>query len=77
MRDASPLPSLLIDAGELARLLSISKPSVWRWLENGRLVKPIRFTAQSLRWRRDVVIAWIEAGCPAPDEAQATSLETE
>lgn len=72
MREPLVVPSLLIDAGELARLLSISKPSLWRWLENGRLPEPIRFTAQSLRWRRDVVIPWIESGCPAANNTQAT-----
>ena len=72
MREPSFVPSLLIDSGELARLLDVSKQSLWRWLEEGRLVEPIRFTSQSLRWRREVVIAWIEAGCPRPNESPAT-----
>lgn len=56
--------SALIDAKELAELLSVSKPSIWRWLSEGRLPEPIRLTAQCLRWRRDQVNDWIKAGCP-------------
>ena len=64
MRDPSLVPSVLIDAAELARMLSVSKPTIWRWLSEGRLLEPIRLTAQCLRWRRDAVLAWIDAGCP-------------
>ena len=59
-------PSLLIDAAELAQMLSVSKPSVWRWMAEGKLPPPIRITAQCLRWNREAVLAWIAARCPAP-----------
>lgn len=71
MRDASLVPSVLIDATELAQMLLISKPSVWRWLSEGRLPEPIRLTAQCLRWRREAVLAWIDAGCPTIETANA------
>lgn len=69
MLDHSLIPSVLIDAAELARILSVSKPTIWRWLSEGRLPEPIRLTSQCLRWRLDAVLAWIEAGCrPCSEE---------
>ena len=65
MKPATEL-SLLIDAAELARMLSVSKPSVWRWMAEGKLPPPIRITAQCLRWNREAVLTWITAGCHAP-----------
>lgn len=71
MRDVSLVPSALIDAAELARMLSVSKPSIWRWKEAGKLPPAITLTAQCVRWKRDVVLSWIDAGCPTID-AQTT-----
>ena len=65
MKPATEL-SLLIDAAELARMLSVSKPSIWRWMAEGKLPPPIRITAQCLRWNREAVLTWITADCPAP-----------
>lgn len=64
--------SVLIDAAELARMLAVSKPSIWRWKEAGKLPPAITLTAQCVRWRRDVVLAWIDAGCPSIVAADAT-----
>ena len=71
MREASLVPSVLIDAAELARLLSVSKPTVWRMRETGRLPPSISLTSQCIRWRREVVLGWIDAGCPATQSAVA------
>jgi len=65
---AAPVESALIDAAELARLLSISKPTVWRLKEAGKLPKEIALTSQVIRWRREVVMKWIEAGCPSDQQ---------
>lgn len=59
----------LIDAAELARLLSVSKPTIWRLREAGKLPPAIALTTQCIRWRRDVVLQWISDGCPAPTAA--------
>ena len=65
MSEASTIPSVLIDAAELARTLSVSKPTIWRMRDDGKLPPAIALTSQCVRWRRDAVLAWIEAGCPA------------
>ncbi len=77
MRSSISAPSVLIDATELARMLAISKPSVWRWLSESRLPEPIRLTSQCLRWRRDAVLEWIDAGCPAINEQRPASTNGE
>ena len=64
-------PSLMIDAAEFARLLSVSKPTIWRMRDDGRLPPPIVLTSQCLRWRRDVVLEWINGGCQSPTENSA------
>ena len=67
MPDPVPVPSALIDARELSRLLSVSLPTIWRMRNAGRLPEPIRLTSQCLRWRRCDVDAWLASGCPTPD----------
>ena len=62
MRDASLVPSALIDARELAAMLAISVPTVWRMRESGRLPEPLRLTAQCVRWRRTDINSWLAAG---------------
>lgn len=70
---AAPL-SVLIDAAELARMLSVSKPTIWRMRDGGKLPPSISLTSQCLRWRRRTgnpatgIEDWLEAGCPALNE---------
>ncbi len=71
MTTATLIPSVLIDAAELARMLSVSKPTIWRMREDGKLPPAIALTSQCIRWRRDAVLSWIDAGCPSID-AQTT-----
>ena len=60
----APVESKLIDAAEFARLLSVSKPTIWRLRDDGKLPPAISLTSQCVRWRRDAVLAWLDAGCP-------------
>lgn len=71
MRDASLIPSVLIDARELSAMLSVSKPSIWRWKEAGKLPPAIALTSQCIRWRRSDVEAWL-AGFPVVGSTDAT-----
>ena len=63
MSDLSHSPAL-IDAAEFARLLSVSKPTIWRLRQDGKLPPAIALTSQCIRWRKDAVASWIDAGCP-------------
>lgn len=73
MRDISPTPpreAALIDAAELARLLSVSKPTIFRARDAGKLPVAIALTSQCIRWQLRTgnpatgVLDWVEAGCP-------------
>ena len=65
MTDTTLVPSMLIDAAELARMLSVSKPTIWRMREDGKLPPAIALTSQCIRWRRDAVLSWVDGGCSA------------
>ena len=60
--DAEPL---LVTAAELAALLNLSKRTLWRLRSAGDLPKPVKL-GNSVRWVRDEIKKWIEAGCPSP-----------
>jgi predicted DNA-binding transcriptional regulator AlpA len=75
MRDVSLVPSALLDASELARLLCVSKPTIWRLRENAKLPVAITLTSQCIRWRRSDVESWIANGCPPLDEQRSGAAE--
>ena len=54
---------LLLTANEAAVLLGISRSNLYRLNSSGRLPLPVRLGA-SVRWRRDELAAWVDAGCP-------------
>ena len=45
----------LLDAREVARVLAISMPTLWRYVKQERVPQPIRLGPRVLRWRlRDI-----------------------
>jgi predicted DNA-binding transcriptional regulator AlpA len=67
MPNASLIPSVLINAAELAQILSVSKPTIWRMKEALKLPKEIALTSQCIRWRRADIDSWLAAGCPTQE----------
>lgn len=61
MRDASLVPAVLIDARELARMLAVSAPTIWRMREAGKLPPAITLTSQCIRWKREAVLRWLDS----------------
>ena len=53
----------LIDAKQLAHLLSVSVRSIRRFTSAGQLPKPV-WIQGCVRWDQDEIVRWIEAGCP-------------
>lgn len=43
---------------EIARRYSISRPTVWRWIKEGKFPKPIRLGSGSSRWKLDDLESW-------------------
>ena len=54
---------MAISAKTLASMLGVSLRQVWRLNSAGKLPQPVRLGG-SVRWNRDEVLRWFEAGCP-------------
>ena len=56
--------TLLLTADHLAKLLCVSRLSIWRWRAAGRLPAPLRI-GRVIRWRRSEIETWLAARCPS------------
>jgi len=61
----------LLDRHGVARLLNVSRSFVQKLHDTGRLPSPVRL-GRAVRWRRDELIAWIDAGCLSRDRWEGT-----
>jgi predicted DNA-binding transcriptional regulator AlpA len=61
--EQNPALRPVMNAPELAETLSLSVRSIWRFYSAGKLPSAVRI-GNSVRWRREEILAWIEAGCP-------------
>lgn len=43
---------------EIASRYSISRPTVWRWVKQGKFPKPVKLGGGSTRWRLIDLQAW-------------------
>lgn len=43
---------------EIARRYSISRPTVWRWVKEGKFPKPLKLGGGSSRWKLRDLEAW-------------------
>lgn len=50
----------IIRRSELARRLSISTTTLWRWVRTGRLPAPICLGPNTVGWREAEIEAWLE-----------------
>lgn len=57
---------LLLDARAAAALLGISRAHFFKLYSSDRTPRPVRL-GRSVRWRREELVAWLEAGCPSYD----------
>jgi prophage regulatory protein len=59
---AAPNTSYLLSVEDLAKLLNVSKRTVWRMRDDGRLPPPLQLGKQILRWEPDKIKEWIITG---------------
>jgi predicted DNA-binding transcriptional regulator AlpA len=52
--------SVLVNAKDIQAMFNISSRTVWLWTDLGKLPEPIRFSSQSIRWRRADIEALLE-----------------
>jgi predicted DNA-binding transcriptional regulator AlpA len=69
--DFEPAP-VMLDARQVADLLRVSGKHLRQLVRGGRVPQPVRLGA-CLRWPRQVVESWLDAGCPdcEPERGQA------
>ena len=60
----------LLNVKDVAAALSVSERQVWKLLSSGRIPMPVRL-GRSVRWRRDELLQWVDADCPARDRWEA------
>jgi predicted DNA-binding transcriptional regulator AlpA len=66
LSDSLPNSQPLLTAGQVAELIGgATERTVRRAAHAGKLPRPVQVSARLIRWRRDELIAWIEAGCPS------------
>jgi len=65
----------LLTVKDAAAALSVSQRQVWKLHASGRLPMPVRL-GRSVRWKRDELLAWLEAGCPSRDVWEAMRRAT-
>lgn len=66
----SEFECLALPAGDVAKLLGISKRHLAALNASGRLPRPIRL-GRSVRWRTDEIREWLASGAPARDRWEA------
>lgn len=61
--DATTMEAVLLTAEQSWMLCGLGKSSWYKNMSAGRIPAPVRIGG-ALRWRRDELLAWIDAGCP-------------
>ena len=61
--------AVLLPAERVAEMLQVSTRTLWRLLNGGKLIGPVRL-GRSVRWRKDELLRWIADGCPARSDRQ-------
>lgn len=51
----------LLRAWDVAKLLGISVPTVWRWAREGKLPKPMKISQRITVWKKTEIIPCVEA----------------
>ncbi len=52
----------LVSADEVAELCDVSVQTIRRWVAAGYFPQGIRMGRRVLRWNRETILAWIQAG---------------
>jgi len=67
MNDPAADTAVLLTAADVAGLLAITVRHVRALDASGRLPRPIRL-GRAVRWRRDELLRWLDAGAPSRDK---------
>jgi excisionase family DNA binding protein len=70
MSSSAVVPKDLWTVRDVARCLSVSERTVWRWAAEGRLPAPVRLQRRSTRWRVADIRRYLDSLLPARSAAQ-------
>ena len=65
MSSSGVVPKDLWTVRDVARCLSVSERTVWRWAALGRLPAPVRLQRRSTRWRVADIRRYLDGLAPA------------
>lgn len=51
-------PVQMLDVEAVCAMMSVSKPTVWRWVKRGILPAPFKIGSQTVRWRVEDIAAF-------------------
>lgn len=54
----------LLSVDRVAELCDVSRATIYRWRDAGRMPRPAKIGNKAVRWRQDVLEQWIADGCP-------------
>ena len=62
MSVTSPIPSRqYIRAQELATMLAVHRTTLWRWVHDGHLPRPVKLGPNTVAWESTQIDAWLAA----------------
>ena len=67
MQEQSKGPSRLLTVEAVASMLDVSKRTVYRLSDAGRMPRPVKLGG-AVRWDGTAISSWIAAGCPKVDK---------
>jgi predicted DNA-binding transcriptional regulator AlpA len=44
--------SVLVNLADVSKILGVHQSTIMRWVETGKVPEPLRFSSQTIRWRR-------------------------
>ncbi|BCD61729.1 prophage regulatory protein [Nitratiruptor phage NrS-5] len=56
----TPQQDRLIDIKEVSYLIGMAKPTIYRYIRDGKFPKPIKIGIRASRWSYQAVMNWIE-----------------
>jgi excisionase family DNA binding protein len=67
MQEPAKGPSRLLTVEAVASMLDVSKRTVYRLSDAGRMPRPVKLGG-AVRWDGTAISSWIAAGCPNVDK---------
>ena len=50
----------ILKASEVARITTLSRPTIYRLIEQGRFPRPLQLSNQAVGWRKNEIEDWLE-----------------